>query len=221
MTLASRRRSTAVAAFALLALVAELLGRCITLRVDRALSVVEPLATPTTRYYPFMLAGVKMLAAIAAAALVWRLLRAHATARGAERVLATFGHRRLGYRPRPRLRLSLRLWFASFAGTALWYLVQTDAELVSHGRWPLLAPWLHTYALAVFAVIAIPVGIGWAAVRDWLHDVERYACATLARAREILRWVAPPLLRPCHAGDRAPRHLFGLVFESRPPPLPV
>ena len=80
MTRASRRRSTAVAAFALLALVAELVGRSVTLRVDRALSVVEPLATPTTRYYPFLLAGVKMACALAAAALVWRLLRAHAMA---------------------------------------------------------------------------------------------------------------------------------------------
>jgi len=65
MTLALRRRSTAIAAFALLAQIAELLGRSATLRVDRALSVVEPLATPTTRYYPFLLAGVKVLVASA------------------------------------------------------------------------------------------------------------------------------------------------------------
>lgn len=187
------------------------------MRVDRTLSAVDPLATTTTRYYPFLLAGVKVLAALAAAALAWRLLRAHATATAAERLLATIGHRRLGYRPRPRLRLSARLWLASFAATSLWYLVQNDAEPLSQGRWPLLAPWLHTYALPVFAVLAILLAICWAAVRDWLADVESYACATLARAHRILP-LAPPSPRLRHRDDRAPRRLFGLAFESRPPP---
>jgi len=218
MTLASRRRSTAFAAFALLALIAELLGRSVTLRIDRALSVVEPLATRTTRYYPFLLAGVKVLGSLAAAALVWRVLRAHAMASGAERLLETIGHRRLGRRPRPRLRLSARLWVASFVATSLWYLVQTDYDRVSHGRWPLLAPWLHTYSLPVFAVLAILLAIGWAAVRDWLDEVESYAHATLARARRLLPG-ASPRLRPRHTDGRAPRRLFGLAFESRPPPL--
>jgi hypothetical protein len=218
MTLASRRRSTAVAAFLLLALIAEMLGRSATMRVDRVLSPVDPLATTTTRYYPFLLAGVKVLGALAAAALAWRLLRAHATVRAAERLLATIGHRRLGYRPRPRLRLSARLWLASFAATSLWYLLQNDAARVSQGRWPLLAPWLHTSALPVFAVLAILLAISWAAVRDWLADVESYACATLARARSILPGAAKAP-RTHHADERAPRRLFGLVFESRPPPL--
>jgi hypothetical protein len=218
MTLASRRRSTAIAAFSLLALIAELLGRSATMRVDRALSPVDPLATTTTPYYPFLLAGVKVLGALAAAALAWRLLRAHATVRAAERLLATIGHRRLRYRPRPRLRLSARLWLASFAATSLWYLLENDAERVSQGRWPLLAPWLHTSALPVFAVLAILLAISWAAVRDWLADVESYACATLAHARSILPG-APPGPRTRHADERAPRRLFGLVFESRPPPL--
>ena len=219
MTLASRRRSTAFAAFALLALIAELVGRSATLRLDRALSVVVPLATPTTRYYPFLLAGVKVLGSLAAAALVWRVLRVHAMARAAERLLGTIGHRRLGYRPRPRVRLSARLWLASFAATSLWYLVQNDYERVYHGRWPLLAPWLHTYALPVFAVLAILLAVGWAAVRDWLADVERYAFATLARARRFFPAVScTPRAR--RTDDRAPRHLFGLAFESRPPPLP-
>lgn len=219
MTLASRRRSAAVAAFALLALVAELVGRSVTLRVDRALSVVEPLTTPTTRYYPFLLAGVKVACALAAAALVWRLLRAHAMAATAERVLATIGHRHTGSLPRLRLRLSARLWLAAFAATSLWYLVQNDYERVAQGRWPLLAPWLHTYALPVFAVLAILLALGWAAIGDWLEDVESYASATLARAHRILRSTLP-LLRPRPVDDRAPRHLFGLSFESRPPPLP-
>jgi hypothetical protein len=218
MTLASRRRSTAVAAFALLGLIAELVGRSATMRVDRALSVVDPLATTTTSYYPFLLAAVKVLGALAAAALVWRILRAHATARAAERLLGTIGHLRPGYRPRPRLRLSWRLWLASFASTSLWYLVQNDAERVSQGSWPLLAPWLHTFALPVFAVLAILLAVGWAAVRDWLADVEDYVCATFARARRIVPGAAPAS-HPRHTDTRAPRRLFGLAFESRPPPL--
>ena len=188
------------------------------MRVDRALSAVDPLATTTTRYYPFLLAGAKVLGALAAAALVWRILRAHATARAAERLLGTISYRPLGNRPRPRLRLSARLWVASFSATSLWYLIQNDAERLSQGRWPLLAPWLHTYALPVFAVLAILLAIGWAAVRDWLAEVESYACATLAYAHRILR-SATTAPRPRHTDDRAPRRLFGLAFESRPPPL--
>jgi hypothetical protein len=219
MKLAWRRPSTAVAAFALLALIAELVGRSLTLRIDRALSVVEPLATPTTRYYPFLLAGVKALAAVAAGALFWKLLQAHATATATERLVTTIGHRLPGDRPRLRVRFSGRLWLASFAATALWYLIQNDAERFSQGRWPLLAPWLHTYALPVFAVIAILLAICWAAVRDWLADVESYASATLAHVHRLLpAGVQAPRAR--RSDDRAPRHLFGLAFESRPPPFP-
>jgi hypothetical protein len=220
MTLASLRRSTAFAAFALLALIAELVGRSATLRVDRALSVVTPLATPTTRYYPFLLAGVKVLGSLTVAALAWRIIRAHAMARAAERLLGTIGHRRLGHRPRPRVRLSARLWFASFAATSLWYLVQNDYERVSQGRWPLLAPWLHTYALPVFAVLAILLAIGWAAVRDFVAEVEGYANATLAGVHRLLP-AASPAPHASRTADRGPRRLFGLAFESRPPPLPV
>jgi hypothetical protein len=214
MTRAQRRRSIAVAAFALLALVTELVGRSVTIRVDRALHVA-PLATPTTPYYPFLLAGLKVVVALAAAAFLWRLLRAHGTATAAERLVTAIGRR-----PRLRVRFSPRLWLLSFAATSLWYLVQNDATRLPHGRWPLLAPWLHTYALPTFAVLAVLLALGWAAVRDWLTDVEHYAAATLARAVRILRPVARAR-RARPADDRAPRHLFGLAFESRPPPLPA
>jgi hypothetical protein len=117
------------------------------------------------------------------------------------------------------VRLSPRLWFASFLATALWYLVQTDAARVSHGRWPLFAPWLHTYALPVFAVCSILLALGWGAVRDWLADVEDYAAATFARASRMLRAAALPPRQRVVGDDRAPRRLFGLIFESRPPPL--
>jgi hypothetical protein len=208
-----RRRGTAAVGFALLALLTELTGRTITNWLDGLLNV-DPIATPTTRYYPFLLAGIRALAAVVVAAAVWRVCRAHALAAAGERLLG-----RAGRRPRPRLKLSPRLWLCSFTATSLWYLLQNDSARVSHGSWPLLAPWLHTYALPVFAVCSILLALGWGAVRNWLADVEHYAATTLARASRMLRAAALPR-RPRHsADDRAPRHLFGLAFESRPPPL--
>ena len=56
----SRRRLQAGAAFALLALLVELTGRELTSRLDGAFNV-EPLATPTTPYYPLLLGGVRAL----------------------------------------------------------------------------------------------------------------------------------------------------------------
>jgi hypothetical protein len=209
----TRRRLTAGAAFALLALVVELTGRTITTRLDGALNVA-PLATPTTPYYPILLAGIRVLAALLVAAVVWRLVRAHAAAAAGERLLG-----RIGHRPRLRVTLSLRLWAYAFVATSLWFLVQDDAMRLSTGRWPLLAPWLHTYALPVFAVCSLLLAIGWGAVRSWLADVERYAASTLARAKRLLRAAALPVRRRFVGDDRAPRRLHGVVFESRPPPL--
>src|SRR5258706_13338657 len=113
-----RRGVAATGGFALLALLTELTGRAITNRLDGAFNVT-PLATPTTPYYPFLLAGARVLAAVVVAAAVWRLCRAHALAAAGERILG-----RAGRRPRPRVRLSPRLWLCSFSATALWYLVQ-------------------------------------------------------------------------------------------------
>ena len=208
-----RRRVTAAAGFALLALLTELTGRAITNRLDGAFNVA-PLATPTTRYYPFLLAGARALAAIVVAAAVWRLCRAHALAAAGERLLGAAARR-----PRPRIRLSPRLWLCSFTATALWYLVQNDSARLTQGLWPLFAPWLHNYALPVFAVCSIVLALGWAAVRDWLADVESYAAAILARASRMLRAAALPPRPRLVGDDRAPRRLFGLAFESRPPPL--
>jgi hypothetical protein len=217
MMRAWRRRTTAVTAFALLALVAELAGRSITARIDRALHVA-PLATPTARYYPFALAGVKVAAALALAALAFRIVRARATAAAGHRVLAAVGHHHAARRPRLRLTLSPRLWLLSFAATSLWYLLQTDADRLSEGHSLLLAPWLHTYALPVFAVLSVLLALGWGAVRRWLADVENYAAASFACARRMLRAPAPAR-RARPTDDRGPRRLFGLAFESRPPPL--
>jgi hypothetical protein len=214
-----RRRRTEVGVFALLALVAELTGRSVTLRLDGQLHV-SPLAASAAPYYAFLLAGIRLLAALALAAVAWRLIRAHATANAGEALLRTLGQRGSNA-PQLRISLSPRLWLASFGATALWFLIQDDADRLSEGRWPLLAPWLHTWALPVFAVIAVFFSIGWGAVRNWLREVERFAAATVAFACRLLRREAPEPShqRPCD--DRGPRHLFGVVFESRPPPLPA
>jgi hypothetical protein len=215
---ASRRRVSVVAGFAFLALVAELAGRELTDAVDRALHV-SPLATPSTPYYPFLLVAVKVLGALGLAVLAWRIIRALVTAAAGQRLLIAVGQRRVRGVPSPRLRFSLRLWLTSFGATSLWYLVHSDSGAVSAGRWPMLAPWLHTYALPVFAVLSVLVALGWAAVRDWLADVEDYAAATFARVFRILRAGPLPVRRARPTAEDAPRRLFGLAFESRPPPL--
>lgn len=215
----ARRRSTQVAGFALLALVGELTGRSITVRLDRVLQV-RPRAAPMASYYPFVLAGIRVAAALALAAVAWRLVRAHLTATTGETLLRAVGHRRPGA-PRLRLTLTPKLWLAAFGATSLWYLVQADSARLSEGQWPLLAPWLHTYSLPVFAVISVLLAIGWAAVRDWVAEVERYATATFVLACGVLRrHGGEPAHRPSRPfDDRAPRTLFGVAFDSRPPPL--
>jgi len=216
-----RRRGLGAGAFALLTLLAELTGRSITSRLDR-IAHVAPLATPTTSTYPFLLAGVRALAAVLLAAVAWRLLRAHATAAAGGRLLTALGHHSTRPLPSLKVRLVPRLWLASFAATSVWFLAEDDYARLSSGRWPLLAPWLHTCALAVFAVLSALLAIGWAAVREWLADVEGYAAWTLAHAGRLLRRVAAPSpSRPRPADDRAPRRLYGHEFESRPPPLPA
>jgi hypothetical protein len=215
-----RRRGAQIAGFSLLALVGELTGRSLTLRLDLAVHV-RPRAAPMAPYYPFLLAGIRLAAALGLAWVAWRLLRAHLSASAGESLLRALGQRRLGS-PRFRLTLRPRLWLAAFGATSLWYLVQSDADRLRDGSWPLLAPWLHTYALPVFAVLSVVLALGWGAVRDWLAEVERYASATFALVCRVLRrtdGVAWHGQRPCD--DRAPRHLFGDVFESRPPPLPA
>jgi hypothetical protein len=205
-------------AFGLLALVAELVGRSLTHRVDVGRHVAAP-GYAGADYYPFLLAGVKVGIALLLARLAWRFARAHSAARAARRLLAAVGSCP-SRAPRVRVVFSPRLWVASFLVTALFYLVQTDAERLSTGRWPLLAPWLHTSALPVFAVLAVLVAIGWGIVAGWLADYERFAEAAVAHANRAARVSAPA---PAHSttAARPPRRLFGLAFESRPPPAPA
>jgi hypothetical protein len=135
-------------------------------------------------------------------------------------VLATVGSRPTPA-PRVRLDLSPRLWLAAFLATSVFYLVQRDAEQAAAGRWPLLSPWLHSSALPVFAVLAVLVALAWSAVASWLSEYERYAQDTCARAGRIGTALPPPRSQRTETAAAPPRKLFGLAFESRPPPVPA
>jgi len=206
-------------AFGLLALVAELAGRSLTQRID----VGRHVATPSyagTDYYPVLLVAVKFGVALLLARLLWRLAKAFTAERTAKRALAAVGSRPSRIVPRIRFELSARLWLLTFALTSFIYLVQSDAESLSAGRWPLLGPWLHSSALPVFAVLAVVVALVWGAVQRWLADYERYAHAAVADVKR-LAFEARPTVRAPFDAVANPRRLFGLAFESRPPPLPA
>jgi hypothetical protein len=215
----AHRRPAGVAAFALLALVAEIVGRSLTVRVDVGRHVPTP-SYAGADYYPVLLAAVKVGVALMLAALAWRFVRARAAARGARRLARALGAR-VAPTPRVRLQLSIRSWALAFALTAGFYLLQTDSERLSLGRWPLVSPWLHTSALSVFAVLAVLVALVYGAVSRWLADYERFAEETAAAARSLLRRLRAR--RFSTPGTRSesdpPRRLFGLAFESRPPPV--
>jgi hypothetical protein len=199
------QRLTAGFAFGLLALVAELAGRSLTHRLDVGRHVPAG-AYRHAEYYPVLLIVIKVGAALLLAQLAWRLVRAR-------RVLAAAGLRA----PWPRIELSPRLWLGAFLLTSLCYLLQTDAERIASGRWPLLAPWLHTSALPVFAVLAVLVAVLYSLVIRWLHELERSAAAVTSRAN---RPTDPePAPRRGRTDRLTPRSLFGIAFESRPPPL--
>ena len=168
-------------------------------------------------HYPVLLAGVKIGVALMLATVAWRFVRARAAARASRRLLAALGKRPIARAPRVRVDLSPRLWAAAFAATSFLYLLQTDAERISTGHLPLLAPWLHTSALPIFAVLAVVIALIYGVVARWLADYERYASALASAVR--LSGSTP--LRHAHPSSYAspPRRLFGLAFESRPPPV--
>lgn len=217
MTRARRhQRVLAGLAFGLLALAAEIVGRSLTHRFDVGRHVATP-SYANADYYPMLLVAVKLAVALMLARLVWRFFRARAAARGGRRLLAAVG-KEARRTPRVRLGLSPRLWLVCFLLTAGIYLIQTDVEQLSAGRWPLLAPWVHGSALPVFAVVAVVMAVVWRSVAAWLSDYESYAEQLVARAQRLAS--EPPALS-WTAGDLtvAPRRLFGLAFECRPPPL--
>jgi hypothetical protein len=206
-------------ALGLLALIAELGGRSLTHRIDVGRHVAAPVS-PAADYYPFLLVAVKVAVALLLARVAWRFVKARSVAATARKLLAAKGRAPARKAPRVRLELSPRLWLGSFLGTSVLYLLQTDAERLSTGRWPLLAPWLHTSALPVFAVLAVVVAVLYSAVSRWLADYETYARETAADASTT---AAAELRVPSPSAPdlRAPRTLFGLDFESRPPPAPA
>lgn len=213
------QRLLAGAALGLLALVAELAGRSLTHRLDVGRHVGR-VSYSGDAYYPFLLAGVKVGVALMLARLAWRFAKARAAARAARGVAVALGVRPAAQpRPRVRIELSARLWLASFLGTASLYLVQMDAERAASGRWPLLAPWLHSSALPVFAVLAVVVAVLYRLVAAWLGDYESLAAEAVAYARRLIAPGAPPSPRLRAADVPAPRRRFGLALDSRPPPL--
>jgi hypothetical protein len=213
------QRILSALAFALLALIAELAGRSLTHRLDVGRHV-DSRSYSGAEYYPYLLGAVKLGVALLLARLAWRFARAHVAARAGRRVLAAVG-KAPAPAPRFRLDLSPRLWLTAFLATSTFYLLQTDGEQVASGRWPLLAPWLHTSALPVFAVLAVLVALAWSAVASWLRAYERYAEDTWARAGSLGHGVVTPARYARTEIQVPPRKLFGHVFESRPPPLPA
>ena len=117
----AHRRLAGVGSFALLALVAELAGRSLTLRLDLGRHVPTP-SYGGADYYPFLLAGVKVAIALMLATLTWRFFRARAAARAARRLLARVGAP-VQEAPRMRVHLSLRSWAIAYGVTAGFYRV--------------------------------------------------------------------------------------------------
>jgi len=207
-----------LATFAVLVVVAEIVGRALIGHLDGALHV-QPLAPPGASYYPFLLVAVKVVGALTLAAALARGMRARAAAEAGERLLAAVGHTHERRTPRLRPGISPRIWLGSFLATALAFLVHSDADGILAGRWQVFDPWLHTYALPVFAVLAVVVAF-LLSLAGWVEEVEEYAERTIARVRRILAAGLPTRVRQPRPGDgTAPRRRFGLAFESRPPPL--
>lgn len=213
------QRLLARLALVLLTLIAELLGRSLTHRLDFGRHVAAP-SYSGADYYPVLLAVVKVGVALMLARLVWRFVKARSVARAARRLLPADESTARLRGPRIRLELSPRLWLGAFVGTSLIYLVQMHAEGISAGRWPLLAPWLHSSALPVFAVLSVFVALLYRTVETWLSAYETYAAETAARA-SVLGSDEPSMPRVAIAERTTPRGLFGLAFEVRPPPAPA
>ena len=205
------QRTLSVLAFGVLALSAEVIGRSLTRRVDLGRHIASP-SYSGSNYYPFLLAGLKVAIAIVLARLCWRVIRAHASERAARGLLGA-----LGRRPRFHLALSPRLALAFFAVPAVVFLIQIHAE--GTGPTGLLGPWLHSSALPVFAVLGVACALVWAAVQRWLAAYEEYAERAVAQALRHAGRAEPRPPRPALVASVPPRRLFGLSFESRPPPL--
>src|SRR5579884_2554262 len=193
----ARRRLLSRLALLLLVLAAELTGRSLTHRINVG-SHVGHVSYVDAAYYPALLVCVKVGVALMLAGIAWRFFNA--------RRVASL----LGATPRLRVELSWRLWLLSFLGTTAVYLAQTNAERAT----------LHSSALPVFAVLAVFVAVAHRTAERWLGDYERIAAVALALVQRVATH-RPPVDRSVDAGALPPRRLFGLAFESRPPPAPA
>jgi hypothetical protein len=202
-------------AFGLLAVLAELVGAGLTHRFDLGRHVRSPGYSHAV-YYPALVAAVKIGIALLAARLAWRLARAFAIGRTARHVPGVV----TGGVPRVRFTLSPRLWFAFFAVTALTFLVHADLDHVAAGRWALFFPLIHSSALPVFAVVSVVLALLWSVVQRWLADYEQFVEDAVRLARSLSSR-SPRTPFPHVLLAVPPRRLFGLVLDSRPPPLVV
>ena len=76
------------------------------------------------------------------------------------------------------------------------------------------------YYPLLMAFVKVGIALLYGAVARWLGEYERYAAAAAEHARRAVAARREPLPRPATVA-LAPRRLFGLAFESRPPPLPA
>ena len=188
------KRLLARLALALLALAAELAGRSLTHRIDIGRHVGR-VSYEHAAYYPVLLAAVKIGIALMAARVAWRFVKARRVASLLDRS------------PRVRVQLSWKLWLGSFAVTSTLYLANMGIYAV-----------LHSSALPIFAVLSVIVAAVYRSVEVWLREYERLAARTVAFVRRLL--VVGTTLHHALVAS-TPRSLFGLAFESRPPPLPA
>ncbi len=167
--------------------------------------------------WPAVVVAAKIGIALLLARLAWRLVRARNVAAAGERILRV--RRSQVTRPVPAVGLSPRAWLASFAAMSLLYLLPTSSGEISGGCWPLVTPWLHTQALPVFAVLAVVIAVLWRTISRWLAALERYGERLQSLIRAAYRCLA--VVRRVSVSCRGPRTLFGVAFQSRPPPAPA
>ena len=82
--------------------------------------------------------------------------------------------------------------------------------------WP---PWTPIVEAAIATFLSVLVALLYGAVSRWLSDYERYAEQTAQAARSLLRLLRAAVNPRVRSDCDPPRRLFGLAFESRPPPV--
>lgn len=190
-----------------------LVGATVSRWVDVGRHVPRPTTTDSLSYH-WLLAATKIGVALLSAGLAWRILSLRCSARAAGRVLTRWG-RTPAAAPRLRLAISSRLSLALFGCCSGAYLAQSALSTPGSST---LGPALHSSALAVFATLSVLVACLWTTIRRWLRAYEAYAEESV---RQAVRLSADEPSRNVFfdVPSQTPRRLFGLAFESRPPPL--